>query len=1645
MKKILLLIFFFTFLYSFAQLDREHWFAPMYDGQSNTGDEQFLHLSTNETTPFNVKVYSNNIIVAEKVISKGNPGVIVIKSNPGVNEIARNRIIINTAGELHQVINKGLYVKAEKPCFANLRFGVTNHTEIITSKGTAGIGTQFFTVVAPSSLINIVGNNNLGFAASFIATEDNTTVVVNNFKKPLAFTNYGMATNFTFKLNKGQSYIIDGRVSNTNGKDGFIGAEVNSDKPISMSNGNFNGQYASTDVSDGSDILMDQSVPVDKLGDEFVIVKGYGSIGNKMEGAIIVATEPMTSIYLNDSVTPTAILANKGDFYKVSETNYVNRGNQHYNLHIVTDKNVYVYQLLAGVASGSAPLATGGMNYIPPLNCYLPKRIDEISYINYLSNVPHNPPFTTKLNIITEKNATVKVNGVIPNTLYGPYDISVIAGNQNWVTYSIPNVTGNITVESTKAVTAGIASGNAAFGYGGYFAGFSSIPLITKTEGDCLPGVKLEVTEGFDSYEWLIKNAAGGYDPAPGVNNIFSYIPPEAGIYAVKVKQGSCAEIQTRDFKFYNCTTYTNNDYDICTTTTITPAFALSTQALNPSSVVIDMPPTKGAVTKNADGTITYTANLNATGTDTFKYSFCGTGSIPDCETVQATVHLNQIEHYDKILNECSATSMATFDLTSAQITPDIAVAKTYFSDALYSVQIPDSQLTNYISEPGTVYVKLHNTYGCDAEAKIELKITAPPVVNPALYTHKTCDEDIDGVIDNIYKVDLSNITPLVVQNPADFTVKYYETEAKAIAGLTDNLTGIYSFTGNTGVWIRVESPAVCAPVIMEILLQIGIKGSLITNEVTKNICDTGLDDTESIVLSDYIPLFTTAAGNSATFFNTLTDAQQNLNSTSANQVITGAQTFYYRFSIPGFCDNIGTLKVNLTKGTPSTFLLPSYTVCTGSTVTLNVGTGYSSILWSTGDNSETINAGPGNYFVDLTNASNCVYRQYVTVTELPKPQWTIGAFNAVICDDNLDGQVEVKFSSVTSQILQNPALFTVEYSLSRTFSPLLPDNWTYSADTKVYVRAVSADCPPDVRTIDFKIGDKFMLLTSVISYPVCDNDLNNTENINLANYNTLFTPDAGVTVKYFDDRIKAQNNLPGQNIGAAQTVSGDKTFYYRFKKAGFCDTIGTLNILLKASTPTALLDSYTVCAGSSITLMAESTYTDYVWKKGNTTVFTTQTAILPAGVYTVFFTNASGCTFTKSITILESPLPKWNIGAYNPTLCDDDFDGVIHVKLSTVTPVIIQNSALFTVEYSLFSDFSTILPDDWLFSKETNVYVRAVSAYCGAETKMLTFKFGNRVQLITDNASVSECDDDLDGIKTVNLSKFVSVLTNESGVQTTYFNSLSAAQQNIGSVPADVTVTNSGTYYLRFHKNGFCDNIAALHVTVKIPKISTQLGDQAVCPGSLATLDPGSGFASYHWSTGETTQSIKVPVGEYWVDLTFEGCTHRQSVTVTEILLPGITSVEIQGTTVIVNVTGGTPPYEYALDGNNYQTSNVFTNVAGGDHTVYVISADNCSPVTAEITVVEVYNAISPDGDGINDILDYSVLLKKEEASIKIFDRFGNTVFTGDKNNRFSWDGKSAGKAVTSGSYWYVMKWREPGSASMVEYNGWVLVKNRR
>ncbi|SFI40363.1 T9SS type B sorting domain-containing protein [Halpernia frigidisoli] len=1381
MKKFLAFLFFTFFIVkSFAQLDTEHWFAPMMDRVKNGNYQQSLYFSTNSTTAFPVTIYNNNIAIGTVTISKGNP-----KSF----SFDRKYIITINQSDLFTPNTLGLYCKGDKPFFANFRFSELNHAEILTSKGKAGIGTKFYAAMAPISYN--AGNSILNFMTGVMATEDNTSVTVSGYKNNLQFSSPQGAT-ITFNLNKGQSYIIDGRGTTSLNNDGFIGAKIVSDKPVSVTNGNFNGQYSGN--VGNSDILMDQSVPVERLGQEFALVKGNGTIGIglNMEGGIVIATEDNTEIYLNNGTTPVATL-NEGQYYKITEGSYKQQPNDIYNMYVKATKNVYLYQLLAGADSN----ATGGFNYIPPLSCYLPKIIDEIGLINenltYSGSFPGGQLYiTTKLNIITEAGATVNVNGAVPNAAFGPYPLS---GNNVWVTYSIPDVKGNITVTSTKAVTAGIAAGDGAIGYGGYFAGFSSIPAVVRQSGTCIPGIVLQVNAGFDTYQWYNENS-----PIPiagATSNTFS--PTTPGNYYVKVSSGSCPEVTTTSIRILNCPTQTTITKGICSSIDFTPKLGSSTQNVVLSTVNISTAPTKGtAVINPTTGVITYTPNAGAVGADSFVYKFCGDGAFEDCEVVTVNITIGQLTIKNATLTTCKVGSGGIFDLSNADVTASTPVTKNYYKTLAAAQTLDATQeilnFTAYNSAGGDVYIVVKTPEGCSQIATITLGFFPEIVLDANLYNAINCDDDLDGIIN----IDFSKITPVILQNSTYFQVRYYLTQAEANAGTTPGLSNIWSYSTDTNVYVRVDSP---------------------------------------------------------------------------------------------------------------------------------------------------------------------------------------------------DG------------------------------------------------------CPFKTAQINFKIGAKVNIMTPV-TQPVCSE--NSSKNIILSDYANFFTADTSVGIKFFSSLAAANANIPGTDIPPNYTISADVTIYLRFAAVGFCDNVGFLNLtFLQPSRSTVLPSTVTICEGSTTTLDAGPGFSSYLWSRAGETTSSIQNA--GVRIYTVTLTSTNGCSLVQTVEVKEAPKAILNTSDYTAENCDTNFDGNIYVKFSDITPVILPISTGFTVKYfadqiSANTTGATPLADNFSYQTNTTVYVRVESQYCPPIVQPLLLKVGTLLPLTKTKTSVSECDDDLDNIKSVDLSKYLSQFTTDPTITVSYYGNLNNAQNSQNAIANPVSVNKTGTYYLRLSENGFCPVIATLTVNIDVARVSAVLQDKTVCPGTTTTLDAGAGFTSYTWSrAGEKTSSIdNVAAGDYYVDLeTGNGCIYRQKVSVKEVDLPKITAIDIKGSTVTITVAGGNAPYYYSLNGSAPQTSNVFYDVKSGKNTISVTSADQCAPVTKEFALIIITNVITPNGDSVNDTFNYSDLKTKDNPKFQIYDRYGKMVFNGSANNNYTWDGTLSNRKLETSSYWYILEWQEFGTSTTRTFSGWVLLKN--
>lgn len=471
-----------------AQVDTLHYIPPLYytgDNNSDFGDHYFI-LSTFETTPFTVTVRNNDNSFSQTYsLSKSTP----IQVNLGTRFNAEG--LIGPTQKNTVLDQEGLIFSGSKPFFVNITHKTNIQATILTSKGTVGLGKLFYTghmyTVFEGNNPNNSRNKRRAHFISVMASENNTYVTFSNPR----FTFDGHPTNpFTVILQKGQSYVVtkdfyQSGLNNTTIND-INGTKVSSNKPIAVNTGTWT---AGMDPN-LRDIGSDQIVPVEIIGNEYIVMRGEGS--NKVENLIVVGTKPNTEIYLNGSGSSFATLTNAGEYVIIPE----NRYNSDDIVYINATEPIYVFQSLAGSTNN----ATTGMLFLPRLSCNVSKSV-QISYANFLGN--------PDLKLVTQAGSTITINGV---TISGAVSVP---GNPNWEAYSVtestlstcnPGADWNFTVSSTGALNAALTIESGAIGAGGFYSGFGTVPEISynpvlSSQGLCSGNTELRAS-GYSEYSW---------------------------------------------------------------------------------------------------------------------------------------------------------------------------------------------------------------------------------------------------------------------------------------------------------------------------------------------------------------------------------------------------------------------------------------------------------------------------------------------------------------------------------------------------------------------------------------------------------------------------------------------------------------------------------------------------------------------------------------------------------------------------------------------------------------------------------------------------------------------------------------------------------------------------------------------------------------------------------------------------------------------------------------------------------------------------------------------------------------------------------------------------------------------------------------
>jgi hypothetical protein len=366
----------------------------------------------------------------------------------------------------------------------------------------------------------------------------------------------------------------------------------------------------------------------------------------------------------------------------------------------------------------------------------------------------------------------------------------------------------------------------------------------------------------------------------------------------------------------------------------------------------------------------------------------------------------------------------------------------------------------------------------------------------------------------------------------------------------------------------------------------------------------------------------------------------------------------------------------------------------------------------------------------------------------------------------------------------------------------------------------------------------------------------------------------------------------------------------------------------------------------------------------------------LDAGSYEVIILDAdrlSCAGYTSPQAIIINPVPPVTKTSLtnNMVTCFGGNDGTVSIRGNGNTG---NNSNL---TYSLTNvttnailnnddgDFTNLTADNYTVTIKYKASVGCNDTY----TENITITQRPEIMIDVQNDNVT-CKDNGDGI----LKAVVSGGTGNFSYQWQEW--VNGNYVNYGANAATITGVEPGTYRVVVRDNGSgvaCSKTSAQTIIAEPNAlvINNVTPNQAICFGDVAfisvTAQGGNGNYTYYYKKPTdatwTSFSANTPIavaGTYNIRaVDSKGCETIYNNTVTlSFPAAALTSSETLSSytggvniscfggsngSVTINAMGGTAPYQYALDGNTYNTNNIITGINAGMHTVYIKDARGC------------------------------------------------------------------------------------------------------
>lgn len=544
--------------------------------------------------------------------------------------------------------------------------------------------------------------------------------------------------------------------------------------------------------------------------------------------------------------------------------------------------------------------------------------------------------------------------------------------------------------------------------------------------------------------------------------------------------------------------------------------------------------------------------------------------------------------------------------------------------------------------------------------------------------------------------------------------------------------------------------------------------------------------------------------------------------------------------------------------------------------------------------------------------------------------------------------------------------------------------------------------------------------------------------NANYYNGNNTFSSPinyAGQTVA-----MTAQSDVvAGTSYHIKLVIADDKNEYFDsavFLKAGsFAPKIDIGSDRLAANNP--------ICFGEIFTLETQlpNTYS-YKWFKDNIEILgetKPSLNVTDTGTYKVevVFSPAT-CMATDEIRLEYAP----EIVLSNTTIvqCDDNNDGITIFDVTKADNIIKNNNAGLSpvVYYESLADaqgkINPILTPTTYTNKTTVpiLFARVTNSYGCANYAQLNLSIANNS--IATQSPVSTCDEDAvqDGLYQFDLNAQVSpqILSSlPAGMIVEYYLNTTDAISQKNPLPNIFKNTTATQQIIQARILNGPDCYGIIPITLVVIKFTPpDFEDEtaSICSGSTTELIVATGYSSYLWNTGATTNSITIKdVGNYSVTVTnTDGCMATKKFTVIGSGIATINNAIVNDfagneNSILIEYSG-IGNYEFSLDGTFFQENPLFTGIAPGTYFASARDKNGCglsAPYT--VYVLDYPRFFTPNGDGYNDFWEIKNLNLFPRATITIYDRYGKILFEINNLNS-SWNGKYNGIELPSSDYWF-------------------------